>query len=303
MSGPNHRPAPDVLDQATEALRNAPVPPGPPDDLVAATVQAVESRDRADVPFGPASGGRRSRLIRALRYAAAAAAVVALFTLAVLPWPGGERAVAFGRVLANVQTARSVTFVETQKFPGQRPLHLKYFLEGNHVRIELENGTAGILIVDTRTKKGVLLYPAIKAAKVLDRDPQFHANEIADWKPLDDLLRLKDQRPEPAGRTTIDGQETQVVRVRDGKWGDSLGDWTIWIDPRTERPVKIQFESKNFAPPVTKTLEHFSWNEKLDAKLFEVSVPHGYRLGLPWEKDVRQKPPGRFDHEPNGEKP
>lgn len=301
MSGQNHQPTPDVLDQATaalrESLRNVPVPPGPSDELVASTVGAVAARDRVAVE------GRRRRLFRYLRYAAAA--VLALIALAGLLWPRGDRVVAFDRVLDNVQKARSVTFDETQEVGDQRPLHLKYFLEGSRARIEMKNG-ADILIVDTREKKGVLLVPPLKAAKVLDKDSQFHPNELAGRTPLDALLGLKDQKPVFLGTATIDGKTTQVVRVRGGKWGGSVGDWTIWIDPRTERPVKIQFVSTDSVPPVTKTLEHFVWNAKLDARLFDLGVPQGYTVGLPRERDARPKPPGgagRLDRTREGEKP
>ena len=293
MSAENHRPTPDILDQATEALREAlrdvPVSPGPPDDLVASTVRAVESGGQAPAPARPPAEKRRRRVFRYLRYGAAAAAVVALVTLVGWPWSGGERAVAFARVLDNVQKATSVTFDETQKVGDQRATHLKHFLEGSRARVEIANG-ADILIVDTREKKGLLLVPFFKAAKVLDKDPQFHVNDLAGWTPLEGLLQLKDQKPELVGTAAIDGKKTQVVRVRGGRWGESVGDWTIWIDPTTERPVKIHFVSTDTMPTVTKTLEHFSWDEKLDESLFKVEVPEGYTIGLPWEKDAQKKP-------------
>lgn len=285
MSGPNSQPPPDALDQAAEALRNAPVPPGPPDALVAATVRAVEGRDAA-------AAGRRRRAFRYLRYAAVAAAAVALVILTALPWSGRPSGAAFARALDNVQKARSVMFDETQEFPRQRPIHLKHFLQGSRARVEMENGT-NVLIVDTREKKGLWLVPPLQAAKVLDKDPQFHPNEMAGRTPLDALLGLKDQKPESLGTATIDGKTTQVVRVRRGNWGGTVGDWTIWIDPRTEWPVKIHFVSTNAVPPFTETLEHFSWNKKLDEKLFDVRVPEGYKVGLPWETDARKAPPGK----------
>ena len=44
MSELNHQPTPDTLDQATAAIRDATVPAGPPADVTAATLAAIDSR-------------------------------------------------------------------------------------------------------------------------------------------------------------------------------------------------------------------------------------------------------------------
>ena len=44
MSEQNSRPTPDPLDEAAGALRDAPVPAGPPPELTAATVAALKNR-------------------------------------------------------------------------------------------------------------------------------------------------------------------------------------------------------------------------------------------------------------------
>jgi outer membrane lipoprotein-sorting protein len=284
MSPPNHRPAPDILDQATEALRevlrNAPVLPGPPDDLAAATVQAIEARHQAALP--PAAvEPRRQGVLRYLRYGAAAAAAAILITVAGVLWFGGGTAVAFARVIENVQKAESVTFHETQKIGDHRELPLQHYLRGNRVRLEIADG-ATVVIVDTKERKALMLVPHFKTAQQLEGN---QVNDLAGQTPIGALLGLKDQKPEAAGAETLDGKRTEVVRVTGGKWGGSVGNWRIWIDPRTELPVKIRFESTDTMPNVTKTFEKFSWNEKLDDSLFGLDVPAGYTRSVPGQKD------------------
>lgn len=277
MSEANHRPNPDLLDRAAAELRQAPVPPGPSRDLVTATLAALDARQAPPAP--------RRRLVRYLRYGTAAAAAVLVLALAALPWFGGGAGSAFARTLDSVQRARSVVFDETERLGDQPEVATRNYLQGDHVRVEIAGGT-NVLILDTGRRRGLMLVPPLKAARVLAAD-QIHG--AGGQTPLDGLLALQGQRSVAAGEEVIDGRRTRVVRVPGGKWAGAVGDWTVWIDPRTDLPVKIRVERTDMAPKVTKTLTHFSWNVPLDPKLFDLDVPPGYRLGFPGERDAGKK--------------
>ena len=74
MSEANSRPTPDILDEATGALRDAPVPAGPSADLAAATVAALNNRLAGAVPSEQFRRERRRRIMRYVGFTTAAAA-------------------------------------------------------------------------------------------------------------------------------------------------------------------------------------------------------------------------------------
>src|SRR5262249_41491813 len=94
----------DILDKAIGALRDVPVPDGPPAELVAATVGAINQRLARAAPAGPS---RRRRTRRYAGYPAAGAVAVA--TLAgVLGFGGSSAAARVQKALDNAAKAKSV---------------------------------------------------------------------------------------------------------------------------------------------------------------------------------------------------
>lgn len=92
----------DPLDRAAAALRAAPVPPGPPPELRAATVAALHAQTPLARPSEPRRAVQRRLVMRIAGFATAAAVVagVGLFAL-----PGKNAAAAFSDVLTNVEKA------------------------------------------------------------------------------------------------------------------------------------------------------------------------------------------------------
>jgi hypothetical protein len=81
MTEPNSRPAADPLDQAVAALCAAPVPDGPPADLVASTTRALEQAAGTPEPGRPPS--RRNHMIRVALLGLGAVAAAALLAVGI----------------------------------------------------------------------------------------------------------------------------------------------------------------------------------------------------------------------------
>ncbi len=279
----NSQPVPDRLDEATRALRDAPVPPGPPDDLAAATVAAVENRLAGAVPAERARRERRRRIMRYIGFGTATAATVGVATAAALLWFGDGRAVALERVAEKVKRAESVTYVETQTLGGQAPIEMRFAVRGPLVRIDAgDAGRSTVLILDTKEKTGLMLAPPAKAYRKIDKDgPGRIGGPAGGQSPVEALLALKDRKPESTAEEKLDGKAVQRLTIKGDPKADPPGDWVIWVDPKTELPVKMTYEGKTFAGgkevPVTKVFEKFVWNAKLDDTLFEQKVPAGYK--------------------------
>lgn len=282
MSEANNRPTPDVLDEAARALRDVPTPPGPLPELTVATLAAVQQRLTGTVPASePARRQRRRKIMRYIGYGTATAAAVALATAAATFWFTGNQAVALDKVLDNVQKAESVTFVEKQKLGDQGELELHYSVRGPRVRIEFANGTA--LVVDTKQRTGLMLFPKEKGYLHIDKD-KLHG-PAGGKLPIDDLLALRDRKPTSVEKEKLDGKEVQKLTIKGEPKADPPGDWVLWIDPKTELPVKMTYSGTTSAGgkevSVMKVYEKFDWNVKLDDKLFDMTVPEGYTDGLP----------------------
>ena len=279
MSEQNSRPTPDILDEATGALRDAPTPPGPPPGLIAATGAAINNRLAGSVPREQIRRERRRRLMRYAGFTTAAAVV--LGTAAFL-WLGGNRAVALDKVLDKVKQAESVTFVEKQKLGDQPELTMEYSIRGPLVRIDAA-GT--VFVLDTKQKTGLMLITPAKAYMKIDKDSPSRIHGPAGKSPIDDLLALKDRKPESTVEEKLDGKPVQKLTIKGDPKADPSGDWVIWVDPKTELPVKMTYSGTTFAGdkqvPVIKTFEKFAWNAKLDDKLFDMKVPEGFTEGLP----------------------
>jgi outer membrane lipoprotein-sorting protein len=61
-------------------------------------------------------------------------------------------------------------------------------------------------------------------------------------------------------------------------------DITVWIDPKLLLPVHTRLQHRQKDKTVTITLDVLGWNEELDVKIFELTVPPGYKLTEPPEK-------------------
>jgi outer membrane lipoprotein-sorting protein len=281
VSEENSRPTPDILDEATRALRDAPVPAGPPVDLTAATVAAVKNQLAGIVPSEQARRERRRRIMRYIGFGTATAATLAIVTLAGVTWLGSGRAIAFEKVLDKVKQAESVTFVEKQKLGDQAEIELVYSIRGPSVRVEAP-GT--VIIIDTKEKTGLMLAPAAKVYEKIDKGSPNKIHGPAGASPIDDLLKLKDRKPESTVEEKLDGKTVQKLTIKGDPKADPPGDWVIWVDPKTELPVKMTYTGTTHAGDkqvsVTKTYEKFAWNAKLDDTLFDMKVPEGYTEGL-----------------------
>jgi hypothetical protein len=167
VSDANSRPAPDILDQATGALRGAPVPAGPPADLTAATVAAVNNRLTGVTPGEPTRQSRRRKIMRYIGYGTATAAAVGIATLAGVLWLGGGSAAAkLQKALDNAEKAGSVRIVFKSGPKGAEQTDVTIYRQGDFARVEDRDGK--FRIVDLKGRKRLELDPVAKTARLID---------------------------------------------------------------------------------------------------------------------------------------
>ena len=112
-------------------------------------------------------------------------------------------------------------------------------------------------------------------------------------------IKNRSELPQPMGEREIDGRLAIGFHfgldVADGR-NKNLGvtrdnipivklDWTVWVDPATETPILIEYESVTAHGVVLGHIIYdISFDVDLDASLFNLDVPPGFEI----QEDARQ---------------
>jgi len=299
MSERNEQPPADELEMAIAALRDAPVPDGPPAPLAASTVEAL--RSAGILPEIHRREKRRKTMFRILRYSGVAAALSLLGVLAAwLVLMDRTASVAFADVVKNVRDAKSVTFVI--KIPTivqgktRSVLQQKMYIQGDAYRMEIPSGQAGlpappgapanlmVEIADVKQKKAIMLdYTTNSATKIEPDDKQWEAMAKGMVDPVKQLRQLKEQDAERLADEELNGQKTQVYRLKKKEIFMGLTqnpDETakLWVDPKTGMPVRIAVGDPADKEKPFVVFEEFRWNAALEPELFKLDLPPGFAL-------------------------
>jgi hypothetical protein len=271
VSDLNHKP--DPLQRAADALRDAPVPPGPTEPLLATTLAALRARPP------------RRRWHRYARVAAVAAMLLAAVAAALL-WPTPPSAASpFRRGMESAARAKTMT---ARVIVGQGPGATVYrlYVRGQVNRIEVPNtGWQGApprdqvpVVAATVNDLEAKLTLAINFAErtYSTRGLSFHGHgpDI-----IGQLRRVRDDAVRALGDEVIRGRPTRVYAVRlDGMIGaDPRSDVKVWLDAATDLPVRLRADDPPGPWARTTVYDDFAWDRPLAAELFRTTPPAGFR--------------------------
>jgi outer membrane lipoprotein-sorting protein len=297
MTDENRRPEPDILEQATGALRDAPVPGGPPPALTAATVAAVQSRLATVRP----ADDRRRKIMRYVRYSSGLAAAVAVATVAGVLWTPRESAASeFRRAMDKAAQAETMTAHCPAAENGG--LEWKIYVRGQQIRCDYLNpGGEGkpdpkqvpvitANIYDLEAQKTLVVFYEKRSFLTLALN---FKNDVPDV--LSNFRHVKDDAVESLGTEKVGGTKAKVYRVKTkGLIGplSKADDVRVWIDPATELPVRIRIDhaAAGDMPARVTLYEDFVWGAKLADDLFSLTPPKGFKavqstVPRPPEKD------------------
>ncbi len=281
MTDSNHRPQPDTLDAATAALRDAPIPPGPSDDLTAVTLAAMNHRLAGATPRG--LHHRRRTIMRVIGFSATAAAVLA----AVFLLPGRSPADDVKRAVRKSEAAKTIRLLVEQDDGAGTKLTTKIYKADGVRRTDTE--PVGLtVILDEKGQKGVMLFAKQKAYRTLDLgadDPAGrgakggydHNSVCAAFK------NLPDNHLKAAADEYLDGRKTKAYEVTDVGFDEGGADFKgkadmkLWVDPKTDLPVRSRLILRLADKTVTSVYTYLGFDEDLDPKLFDTKIPDGYK--------------------------
>lgn len=188
--------------------------------------------------------------------------------------------VAFGKVIANLRSARTVSFTITIEEEGQEPQTMYWWmLEPNHQRIEMQDGR--VVIVDTFQGKSISWDPVQKKAYLMATAiaPKYTLNYYDQVK-KDLLGNFPDGSEENIGESEINGQRVVGFRLRHHDC-----EIIVWASVANSMPVMIESVGVFRPDPDKKkgqttniTIADMVVGEELDESLFSLSPPGGYSV-------------------------
>ena len=92
----------------------------------------------------------------------------------------------------------------------------------------------------------------------------------------EDLLLLREQKPEFAGTDSIEGEQADHYVVKKGKVVHSEGNWDIWISRRTNAPVKVRLETSVRGNTTVIVYDSFQWDPVVDVQKLSVDPISGF---------------------------
>jgi outer membrane lipoprotein-sorting protein len=258
----------DTLARAEAALRQTPVPPGPPETIDARTLAALRAGTLAP---------RRPLLFRWRGARPALRLTAALLLLAGgLVYLGGMTRVGPSLVFARVAQrfrAHTLAYQMTAQSPQfKQTVTMQVFLtEPGLARIEGPLGQITVCNSEQNQSKILSLVPITKTAVLLvQKGPKQPSKQADPMEMVQQLRELAEKNAEPAGRRQFGDVEAQGFRVQEGNT-----EWLIWADPKTRLPLQVEF---TWPDGTRGTMSEFRFNPKLDDALFSLEVPEGYKL-------------------------
>ena len=259
----------DPIIHAASALRQTPVPPGPSAEIVSRTLTAVEAKNRSETN----TLSRRKLMTTSIKIAAAilvAAGGLVYFTLA----PPARATAAFAEMAQKLSKAHTLSYRTTTETPDvKEPMKGRcFFKEPDLMRTEIDEGA--VVIANGSQGKQLLLDPATKSALLLEGKAQAAAPEKAGGAGMIDYLRqLTEGDAKPVGDKPVGDIRARGYLVN--KLGMAM---TIWVDPVTRLPVRIESTDRIQDKEIRSVISDFQIDIPIDDALFRVEPPAGYSL-------------------------
>jgi hypothetical protein len=257
-------------------------------DAMSRLEDRVMSRVHAgEATASPREVGRpmwRSRPV--LWFAAAAAVVIAVLAFSVLLETPGGGGVVWAEVITRIDDAKDFVCRRIEKRTGDEDLEMVEYRSSVHgLRQDIyESGVLQAVqyIVPDEKKMYALIHRDRAYVKSELTDEQ--VMEIARQSIATELVKsFREHEHRKLGRRRIEGVMAEGIEITDTSDWKSMFDeaeWRLWVDVKTQWPVRIELEGTAAEGSVRKTivLKDFHWNATLTADDFAFEIPKDYKL-------------------------
>jgi len=212
-------------------------------------------------------------MLAAIKVAAAVLVTAGgLFYVAFVPKAEANRA--FAEAARKLRDAHTLAYRMTTESPDLKtPLKMRaLFKEPSLFRLEADGGI--VSIVDGSQAKQLILDPAAKTALLLEgKAPKAPDGPAAAVGLIEHLRQLTEGDAKPVDDKVIGGVRARGYLVK--KLGTEM---TIWIDPGTRLPLRLESSNRIQGKEIRVTLTDFQIDPKVDESLFRIEPPAGYAL-------------------------
>jgi len=295
MNDRDPRPEPDLLEQAVRELRDGVPPPGPPENLIAATLAAIQGTPAGIVPAEHHRNlQQRKWIMRITKYGSLTVALAAAVALAIVVWtPAQSAADDVRKALRKFEQIKSNrVLMEVEAGMVAKMTSRMYYAEGNARIVDETNGFT--VISNAKEKKTIMLFAKTKMYRWIDleKDPAIAGMTKSMTKLLGGFKIPADDKIKELADEYLDGRRTKVYEIKDVEFeltlpkvevAPNLGrdlkttiDLKMWIDPKTDLPIKTRVVSRIGEITANAESTFLGFNEDLDPKLFELTIPEGF---------------------------
>jgi hypothetical protein len=303
MTGDKDNLSDNILAQATKALCETPIPPGPSAEVLQRVLDAP-SRD-IDIPRSIRFWDKVQVLKPLLRIAAVLVIAVGIIGLFSLMFPGGGNG---GSGSAFAEVAQQFLNIQTGKYkmtitiPGQPAQTCAgYFREPGCMRHEMNMGLVQMVqLFDMQKAQMLQLMPLQNLAMQIEmqnlpeekRNLQ-NMNMFHECRKLiADAKENPDVRVEELGEKMLGDHPVIAYRVKAEK---GMYFMKVWADPETKLPLQIEISMGQMfggAESMEILVHDFEFNVPLDESLFSMAIPAGYQV-IPLQMEASE--PGEKD--------
>ncbi|MGO9107675.1 MAG: hypothetical protein ACLP9L_00450 [Thermoguttaceae bacterium] len=229
---------------------------------------------------------------RVAKLVLACAVLVAL--LVVFTSLGGERQLAFAKVVEKVQQTQSLSFKTKIKLPGSAGEDEMRIVVLPNGKMRSENSKV-YSIQDINARKMIMVEKESKTVRILEGfSPP--GPSVGDLNVYEMMKNIRKEAVQRLPDEEIDGRKAIVFRV-DIKELSKLSKtpvWKVWIDPKTELPIRLELaaEGEN-GKPVRSVMYDIQFDQPFDPSLFSFAPPEGYSVqtsGIANCPDLPDKP-------------
>ena len=254
-----------ILAASIAAMRDRPIPDGPSEALVTQTVSALN----AAAARKPSIFSRLTERATLARIAAGLLIVVGVGILAAVMLR--STAITIGEVLQTVRGAHAMSLVMTAMVPpaGQMRMTMMMNDEGE---ASVHGPDGSRTITDVNTGKIVVIQPAMKSVIVMDMKNLPPDQQRPDGM-IEGFKNLSEKNAQDLGPTEIDGRRAEkFIATQDRQ------EFTVWADPQTREPIRIDITVSTIGKKVTVSFTDFVMNPPIPEGEFSQAIPPGYAV-------------------------
>ena len=218
----------------------------------------------------------RQMFTRVAAVVLACAAIVAI--MVVFSSPGGHGQLAFAQVVEKVQQTQSVTFKIKGKnlaCPAGESIQFIILSDG----MSRWDSSQEYRVEDIKTHKFMEVDKKNRTANIIEgylpRD-----SEKEDIYTFYEMLRnIRKEAVEHLPDEEIDGRMAMVfrVKIKEAFEVDKTPLWKVWVDPKTELPIRIEMQDEN-GKTESGVMYEIEFDQPFDSSLFSFAPPEGYTV-------------------------